>query len=58
MEVVIGIDWSENKHDVAIMNEAGKLMIGLLLNSTFLFARSPKPTSRHCHFRASLSIHW
>jgi len=34
MEVYIGIDWSENKHDVAIMNQAGKLLIQCSIEHT------------------------
>jgi len=34
MEVYIGIDWSENKHDVAIMNEAGKLLVQFSIEHT------------------------
>ncbi len=27
MEVYIGIDWSENKHDIVFMNEAGACIV-------------------------------
>ena len=34
MEVYVGIDWSENKHDVAIVNTAGKLLIQFSISHT------------------------
>ena len=34
MEVYIGIDWSENKHDVAFMNQAGAVIADLTIGHT------------------------